>query len=256
MHLLLDTLNGGIDTTQSALAHGVRLFAAHPDQWPPWRRRPSLAPRAVDEILRFEPVAPFTTRVLLEDVEHRDIIFPTGTVVFASAWNANREAEGDDRPEEFDITADRGSAKPLTFGAGPHFCMGANLARAELQEGLAFLAPTCARSSWTASPCTATITGLYGMQSLPVRWGAAALDRLARGSPAARVNRRSSGYTSRSVRLVHRGGQVKASVGSSYARYGRVGSLLLAALVASACAVALLNGGSAASARRVARRAR
>jgi cytochrome P450 len=174
VHLLLDTLNGGIDTTQSQLAHGIRLFAAHPDQWRLLADDPALVPRAVDEILRFEPVAPFTTRVLLEDVEHRDILFPAGTVVFASAWNANREAEGDERPAEFDITADRGSAKPLTFGAGPHFCMGANLARAELQEGLAFLAHHMPDLELDGEAVFGNITGLYGMQSLPVRWGAAA----------------------------------------------------------------------------------
>ena len=118
-------------------------------------------------------MAPFTTRVLLEDVEHRDVNFPAGTVIFASAWNANREAEGDDRPERFDITADRGSAKPLTFGAGPHFCMGANLARAELQEGLAFLAPRMRGLEPAGEPVYGTITGLYGMESLPIRWDSA-----------------------------------------------------------------------------------
>jgi cytochrome P450 len=170
VHLLLDVMNGGIDTTQSQIAHAIRLFAAHPDQWRLLGEDPSLASRAVEEVLRFEPVAPFTTRILLEEVEHRDVRFPAGTVVFASAWNANREAEGDDRPEEFDITADRGTAKPLTFGAGPHFCMGANLARAELQEGLAFLAQHMPNVELDGEPVYGNITGLYGMQSLPVRW--------------------------------------------------------------------------------------
>ena len=116
--LVRDVLNGGIDTTQSALAHGVRLFASHPDQWAALGADASLAPQAAEEVLRFEPVAPFTTRVLLEDVEFRDVAFPAGTVVFASAWNANREAEGDSDPERFDFTAERGAAKSLTFGAG------------------------------------------------------------------------------------------------------------------------------------------
>ena len=92
-------------------------------------------------MLRFEPVAPFTARVMLEDVEFRDVTFPQGTVVMACQWTANRESEGDADPASFDIRAERGAAKSLTFGAGPHFCMGMNLARAELQEGLAFLAP-------------------------------------------------------------------------------------------------------------------
>jgi cytochrome P450 len=168
VHLVLDVLNGGVDTTQSQLAHGIRLFAGHPEQWEKLGDDPSLAPRAAEEILRFEPVAPFTARILLEEVVFRDVTFPEGTVVFASAWNANREAEGDAEPERFDITADRGTAKSLTFGAGPHFCLGANLARAELQEGLAFLAPRLRG----LEPRYGTITGLYGMQSLPIRWSA------------------------------------------------------------------------------------
>jgi cytochrome P450 len=170
--LVRDVLNGGVDTTQSSLAHGVRLFASHPEQWAALGADDSLAPQAAEEVLRFEPVAPFTSRVLLEDVEFRDVAFPAGTVVFASAWNANREAEGDSDPERFDITTERGTAKSLTFGAGAHFCLGANLARAELQEGLAFLAPRMNRLALDGEPVYDTITGLYGMRSLPVRWAA------------------------------------------------------------------------------------
>jgi cytochrome P450 len=168
--LVRDVLNGGVDTTQSSLAHGVRLFASHPDQWAALGDDETLAPQAAEEVLRFEPVAPFTSRVLLEDVEFRDVAFPAGTVVFASAWNANREAEGDSDPQEFDILAERGAAKSLTFGAGAHFCMGANLARAELQEGLTFLAPRMRGLKLAGEPVYDTITGLYGMRSLPVRW--------------------------------------------------------------------------------------
>jgi cytochrome P450 len=172
VHLVLDVLNGGIDTTQSQLAHGIRLFAGHPDQWELLGDDPSLAPRAAEEVLRFEPVAPFTTRVLIEDHEYRNVRFPAGSVIFASAWNANREAEGDATPERFDISAPRGAAKPLTFGAGPHFCLGANLARAELQEGLAFFAPRLRGLELAGEPVFGTITGLYGMQELPIRWAA------------------------------------------------------------------------------------
>jgi cytochrome P450 len=103
-------------------------------------------------------------------VRFRDVEFPAGSVVFASAWNANREAEGDAEPEAFDITAARGSAKSLTFGAGPHFCLGANLARAELQEGLAFLARKMPGLELDGEPRYGSITGLYGMESLPIRW--------------------------------------------------------------------------------------
>src|SRR3954452_5766305 len=140
VNLVLNVLVGGVDTTQSQLAHGIRLLALHPGQWEQLAAQPELVPRAVDEILRFEPIVPFTARMTLEDVEFRDVTFPEGTVVMVAAFTANREPEVIDAPDEFDITADRGSDKPLTFGAGVHYCVGANLARAELQEALAFLA--------------------------------------------------------------------------------------------------------------------
>jgi cytochrome P450 len=164
-----DVLNGGIDTTQSQLAHGVKMFAEHPDQWKALAEDPSLAPRAAEEVLRFEPVAPFATRILLEDVDYGGVAFPAGSLIAASAFNANREVEGPD-PEGFDIHADRGSGKSLSFGAGPHFCLGANLARAELQEGLAFLAPRLRDLGLDGEPVYGTITGLYGLESLPVRF--------------------------------------------------------------------------------------
>jgi cytochrome P450 len=167
--LVRDALNGGIDTTQSQLAHGMRLFADHPDQWEALGDDPELAPAAAEEILRFEPVAPFTTRILLEDVVYRDVAFPKDTVVTVSQFSANRDLEGDD-PLAFDIRAERGGGKALTFGAGPHFCMGANLARAELQEGLAFLAGHLKQLELDGEPQYGTITGLYGLDSLPIRF--------------------------------------------------------------------------------------
>jgi cytochrome P450 len=171
-NLVRDALNGGIDTTQSQLAHGVRLFADHPDQWRLLADDPSLAPRAAEEVLRFEPVAPFTTRVLQEDVDYRDVSFPAGTVMTVAAITANRDL-GDGPADGFDITADRGREKSLTFGAGPHFCMGANLARAELQEGLAFLAANLRELELDGEPEYGTITGLYGLESLPIRFAPA-----------------------------------------------------------------------------------
>ena len=168
--LTRDVLNGGVDTTQSQLSHGIRMFADHGDQWELLARDAGLALQAAEEVLRFEPVAPFTARVMLEDVEFRDILFPQGTVVIACQWSANREAEGDEDPYSFDITSPRGAAKSLTFGAGPHFCLGSNLARAELQEGLAFLAPRMPGLALDGEPVYDTITGIYGMHSLPVRW--------------------------------------------------------------------------------------
>jgi cytochrome P450 len=169
MNLVLNVLVGGVDTTQSQLAHAMRLLAAHPDQWRLLAERPELAPAAVEEVVRFEPITPFTARLLHEEVEYRDVTFPAGTVVMVCAFTGNRDGV-DGEPDEFDIAADRGDAKPLTFGAGIHYCLGANLARAELQEALAFLPARMPGLELDGEPELGSVHGIYGLDSLPIRW--------------------------------------------------------------------------------------
>ncbi|MFZ1996734.1 MAG: cytochrome P450 [Solirubrobacteraceae bacterium] len=166
-NLVLNILVGGVDTSQSQLAHAVRLLALHPDQWQALRADPDgLALPAVDEALRHEPITPFTARITTAEVEHRGVTFPAGAVILVSAWHANRQGVDHD---EFDITADRGGARVLTFGAGIHYCVGANLARAEMQEGLAALARRAARLELDGDPGFGTPSGIYGLETLPLR---------------------------------------------------------------------------------------
>jgi cytochrome P450 len=166
VQLVVNLLAGGIDTTAGQLAHAIRIFAGHPGQWAMLAGDPGLAPRAVDEVLRFEPVTPFTARICLEQVEFRDVVFPAGTIVAVCAERANREAQDG---EHFDITAAR-PGRVLTFGAGAHYCLGANLARAELEEALAFLAPRAPGLALDGPPQLGGIEGIYGTDKLPVTW--------------------------------------------------------------------------------------
>jgi cytochrome P450 len=166
VNLVLNVLVGGVDTTQSQLAQALRLFAEHPDQWERLAAEPELGAAAVEEVVRFEPITPFTARIALEEVSYRGVTFPEGTVVLVCAQTGNRDEPGG---EEFDITAVR-AAKPLTFGAGPHYCLGANLARAELQEALRFLAPRMPGLQLGGEPAYGTIDGIYGLDALPIRW--------------------------------------------------------------------------------------
>jgi cytochrome P450 len=169
MNLVLNVLVGGVDTTQSQLAHGLRVFARHPDQWELLAERPELAPAAVEELLRYEPITPFTARLLHEEVEYRGVTFPADSVVMVCAFTGNRDGVNGDA-EAFDITAERGPAKPLTFGAGVHYCLGANLARAELQEALAFLPSRMPGLELAGEPELGSIHGIYGLERLPLRW--------------------------------------------------------------------------------------
>jgi cytochrome P450 len=163
--LVVNLLAGGIDTTAGQLAHAIRLFAAHPAQWELLAERPVLAAVAADEVLRFEPVTPFTARVCLTRLSYRDVLFPAGTILVICAERANREvADG----ERFDITAPRES-RPLTFGAGAHHCLGVNLARAELEEALAFLAPRMPALRLDGQPRFGA-DSIYGIDKLLITW--------------------------------------------------------------------------------------
>jgi cytochrome P450 len=168
VNLVLNVVAGGVDTTQAQLSHALRLFATHPAQWAALAADPGRVSRAVDEVLRFEPITPFTARICTADIEHRGVRFPAGTIVAICAERANRDAADG---EQFDIGRD-GAGRLLTFGAGPHFCLGSNLARAELEEALTFLAPRLPGLHLAGEPVLGGVEGIYGIDSLPLAWTA------------------------------------------------------------------------------------
>jgi cytochrome P450 len=163
-------LMAGTDTTRNQLACSVALFAEHPAQWELLAQRPELAPRAVEESMRYLGAVRATVRFASEDVVYRDVLFPQGTIVSTSLAGANRDPEVWEQPDEFDITQERGTAQ-MTFGSGIHFCLGAALARAELQEALPLLAqrmPGLARTGpveWKPANF-----GIWGPAKLPIRF--------------------------------------------------------------------------------------
>jgi cytochrome P450 len=75
--------------------------------------------------------------------------------------------------EVFDIRAEPASDRVLTFGAGSHFCLGQNLARAELEEALGFLAPRLPGLRAAGPERLGGVEGIYGIESLPLAWSAA-----------------------------------------------------------------------------------
>jgi cytochrome P450 len=170
VNLVLNVLIGGVDTTQAQLAHTVRLLAEHPDQWALLRADPSLAGAVVQEALRHEPITPFTARIVVEEIEHRGVTFPVGTVILVASFAANRDGVAD--PDRFDITRTDGG-RLVTFGAGIHYCLGANLAKAELEEALGFLAARVASFEPAGEPVFGSVNGIYGLDALPLRFTAA-----------------------------------------------------------------------------------
>jgi cytochrome P450 len=166
-NLIFSILLGGVDTSQSQLAHAIRMLTQHPEQWAWLRERPEEhAPTVTDEALRYEPITPFTARVTTSEIEYRDVTFPENTVILVSSWHANRDKV--ESPDVFDITAPRDGARVLTFGAGIHYCVGANLARAEIQEGLIHLAENVTTIKPDGKPEFGTPSGIYGLDRLPL----------------------------------------------------------------------------------------
>jgi cytochrome P450 len=163
-------LMAGTDTTRNQLACSIALFAEHPAQWKLMAEQPELAPRAVEESMRYLGAVQATVRFASEDIVYRDVLFPQGTIVSTALVGANRDPEAWERPNEFDITQERNSVQ-MTFGSGIHFCLGAALARAELQEALPLLAQRMPGLGLTGpvewKPAN---FGIWGPAKLPIRF--------------------------------------------------------------------------------------
>jgi len=130
--VMTEIINGGHDTTASAITNGAFMLMQHPDQFDRLKADPSLVPSAVEEILRFRsPVQLSLTRVTTEDAEVAGVTIPKGSTVVVSLAGANREPDRFDDPDRFDVA--RTENRHLSFGSGGHFCLGAHLARAELE---------------------------------------------------------------------------------------------------------------------------
>jgi cytochrome P450 len=160
---------GGTDTTRNQLGCAVGLLTGHPDQWRLLADEPELASRAVEEAMRYFGAVRGTVRFASDDIEYRDVLFPAGTIVVTSMASANRDASVFDDPGTFNIRREPSGQPQLTFGSGIHFCLGAALARAELQEALPILArrmPDLAVDG--AIEWKPSATAIFGPAHLPV----------------------------------------------------------------------------------------
>lgn len=164
-------LMAGTDTTRNQLACAVALFTGSPDQWKLLGERPELAPRAVEETMRLLGAVRGTARFASEEIEYRDVIFPAGTFVAASLAAANRDAAVWPEQSSLDVTREPSPSPQLTFGSGIHYCLGAALARAELQEALPLLSRRMpALELDGVIEWKAPTVGIWGPARLPLRF--------------------------------------------------------------------------------------
>jgi cholest-4-en-3-one 26-monooxygenase len=122
----------GNETTRNAISHGINAFIEHPDQWARLRAQPDLLDTAVEEILRWgTPVMQFRRTATVDIVVH-DQQIKEGDAVVMSYSSANRDETVFEGPSTFDIG--RSPNPHVAFGGGgPHFCLGAQLARLEMR---------------------------------------------------------------------------------------------------------------------------
>ncbi len=125
-------LIAGNETTRTVTSNGMITLLEHPDQLRALRTHPDLVPSAVEEILRFAPAVHTFRRSATADTELRGQGIRTHDKLLLWYPSANRDEDVFERPDTFDIR--RSPNEHVAFGFGEHYCLGANLARLELQE--------------------------------------------------------------------------------------------------------------------------
>jgi cytochrome P450 len=162
--------SAGSDTTATAISWAGSLLSDHPDQRAELVNDPSLIPDAVEEVLRYEPPSYHFCRVSAKETEFHGETVPADSVIVMVPPAANRDERKIDDPERFDIHRKPGQI--FTFGFGPHFCLGANLARLEARIALETLLQRI--PEWTVDYDGAALTrgiATRGWERLPVAVG-------------------------------------------------------------------------------------
>ncbi|MEV6236651.1 cytochrome P450 [Lentzea sp. NPDC051838] len=127
-------LTAGHETTTNSLAKAVLALRAHPEVLEELRESPGLTSVAVEELVRYDPPVHAVTRWARQDLRLGGYDVPTGSRVVAMLGSANRDPARFPRPDVLDLH--RPAERHLGFGLGIHYCLGATLARAEIEIGL------------------------------------------------------------------------------------------------------------------------
>ncbi|HEY3677247.1 MAG TPA: cytochrome P450 [Bradyrhizobium sp.] len=162
----------GHETTVNLIGNGLLALHRNPDQLALLKSNPSLITNAIEEFLRYDSSVQMTGRVTLEDIEDiggRKI--PKGESVLCLLGSANRDpAVYPDRPDRLDIT--RPNVRPLSFGGGIHFCLGAQLARIEAEVAISTLLRRLPELKLddAENPRWRPTFVLRGLKELPASW--------------------------------------------------------------------------------------
>ncbi|MFJ8036378.1 MULTISPECIES: cytochrome P450 [unclassified Streptomyces] len=166
MGTLMVLLTAGFETTSFLIGHGALLALERPDFAERLRAEADFATGYVEEILRFEPPVHVTSRWAAADTELPGVTVPAGTRLTLILAAANRDARRFVDPARFD--PDRRDNRPLSFGAGGHFCLGAPLARLEAQIALPRLFARFPRLAATKPPVYRDRWVVRGLDTFPV----------------------------------------------------------------------------------------
>jgi cytochrome P450 len=162
----------GHETTVNLIGNGLLALHRNPDQLALLRSNPALVTNAIEEFLRYDSSVQMTGRVALEDIE--DLggkKIPKGESVLCLLGSANHdEAVYPDRPDRLDIT--RPNVRPLSFGGGIHFCLGAQLARIEAEIAISTLLRRLPELKLddAENPHWRPTFVLRGLKELPASW--------------------------------------------------------------------------------------
>jgi cytochrome P450 len=163
---LLLLFNGGFVTTINILGNGLPLLLERPDLVAALRTDESLLVGCVEELIRYQAPAQFVNRWASEDVEVCGIPVPKGGSVLVMIGAANRDPGRFPDPDRFD--PERSDNRPLSFGAGPHVCMGGALARLEIRVALRQLLRRFPNLALAGGAVRSKQLFLPGYQTLPV----------------------------------------------------------------------------------------
>jgi cytochrome P450 len=157
----------GHETTQNQLGWMIAVLADHPTVWEAVAAGTLAVAPVVEEAMRHRSAVTSTGRTAAEPVEHKGERFAEGERVLLSLWSADHDEAAYAEPEHFDPAA-HGDVPHLAFGHGAHFCLGAALARAELQEALAALTARLGPPTLEDGATWKLPMGITGPERLPI----------------------------------------------------------------------------------------